>query len=229
MPTRTSTKAPSAKSGDRDASQDKRKISDTSPSRSSDSRASASRSAASRSAASRNSSRKSSAKPLDKAARARSSAETAATAPRSAPRRRNTNQAGVASTSKARAGSSPLGREQIEHFRSLLLVERARLEEEREQIRNRAGAVDTALPEEGEGDNEDTADLAAAMMDKEMDLSVEDEIEDLLAGVDHALQKIEDGTYGICDMAGEVIPPSRLELIPWAALCVECQALAEGQ
>jgi RNA polymerase-binding transcription factor DksA len=62
-----------------------------------------------------------------------------------------------------------------------------------------------------------------------MDLSVEDEIEDLLAAVDHALQKMEDGTYGICDMAGETIPPARLELIPWAALCVECQALAEGE
>jgi RNA polymerase-binding transcription factor DksA len=62
-----------------------------------------------------------------------------------------------------------------------------------------------------------------------MDLSVEDEIEDLLAAVDHALQKIEDGTYGICDMSGETIPTGRLELIPYAALTVECQALAEGQ
>lgn len=102
----------------------------------------------------------------------------------------------------------------IEHFQSLLLTERARLEEEREQIRSRSGSVDGALPEEGEGGDEDTADLAAAMMDKEMDLSVEDEIEDLLAAVDHALQKIEDGTYGICDMSGEPIPVSRLELIP---------------
>jgi len=130
---------------------------------------------------------------------------------------------------KARSGGSKLSDEQIEYFQSLLLAERARLEEEREQIRSRSGAVDGALPEEGEGGDEDTADLAAAMMDKEMDLSVEDEIEDLLAAVDHALQKMEDGTYGVCDMAGETIPSSRLELIPWAALCVECQALAEGE
>jgi DnaK suppressor protein len=140
-----------------------------------------------------------------------------------------TGVAGSERSGKARSGGSKLSDEQIEYFQSLLLAERARLEEEREQIRSRSGAVDGALPEEGEGGDEDTADLAAAMMDKEMDLSVEDEIEDLLAAVDHALQKMEDGTYGVCDMAGETIPASRLELIPWAALCVECQALAEGE
>ena len=123
---------------------------------------------------------------------------------------------------------SPLSAKQIEHFRNLLLTERARLEEEREQIRSRSGAVDGALPEEGEGGDEDTADLANAMMDKEMDLSVEDEIEDLLSAVDHALKKIEEGTYGICDMSGEPIPAGRLELIPYAALTVECQAISEG-
>jgi len=117
---------------------------------------------------------------------------------------------------------------QLEHFQGLLLAERVRLEEEREQIRARSGSVDGALPEEGDGGDEDTADLASAMMDKEMDLSLEDEIEDLLGAVDHALQKIEDGTYGICDMSGDAIPLSRLELIPYAALTVECQALAEG-
>jgi RNA polymerase-binding protein DksA len=126
-------------------------------------------------------------------------------------------------------GKTYLTAKQIEHFRGLLMAERARLEEEREQIRSRSGSVDGALPEEGEGGDEDTADLASAMMDKEMDLSVEDEIEDLLAAVDHAMQKIEDGTYGVCDMSGEPIPTGRLELIPYAALTVECQALAEGQ
>ena len=133
-----------------------------------------------------------------------------------------------AAKSKSKIGG-PLSAKEIAHFQGLLLQERARLEEEREQIRSRSGSVDGALPEEGEGGDEDTADLASALMDKEMDLSVEDEIEDLLAAVDHAMQKIDDGTYGVCDMSGEPIPASRLELIPWAALTVECQALAEGQ
>jgi DnaK suppressor protein len=116
----------------------------------------------------------------------------------------------------------------IDHFRSLLIEERQRMEEELEQVRNRTTDMDNGLPEEGESGDEDTADLASAMMDKEMDLSVEDELEDTLMQVDRAFQKIEEGTYGICDVSGEPIPISRLELIPYAILTVECQAMAES-
>jgi len=117
----------------------------------------------------------------------------------------------------------------IEYFRNLLLSERGRLEDERDTIRASGLDMDGALPEEGEGGDEDTADLASAMMDKEMDLAVEEELEDLMAAIDHALQKIDDGTYGVCDMSGQNIPRGRLELIPWASLTAECQAMAEGE
>lgn len=116
----------------------------------------------------------------------------------------------------------------IEHFRALLVEERTRLQEELEQVRNRSTDMGSALPEDSESGDEDAADLASAMMDKEMDLSVEDELEDLLNQIDRAFQKIEEGTYGICDVSGEPIPRSRLELIPFATLTVECQAMAEG-
>jgi RNA polymerase-binding protein DksA len=117
----------------------------------------------------------------------------------------------------------------IDHFRSLLLEERARLEGELEGLRSRSTDVEGSLPDEGESGDEDTADLAAAMMDKEIDLSVEDEVMDLLNAIDHALEKMEEGTYGICDISGEAIPKSRLELIPWASLTVACQAMSEGE
>ena len=116
----------------------------------------------------------------------------------------------------------------IEHFRGLLLQEMARLEEEREYLRRSSGDMDGNLPEDAEGE-EDTADLASSLMDKEMDLSVEEEIEETMGHIEHAFQKIDDGTYGICDVSGKPIPRSRLELIPWASLTVECQAIAEGE
>ena len=40
--------------------------------------------------------------------------------------------------------------------------------------------------------------------------------------VDRALEKLDEGTYGICDDCGEAIAPERLEAIPWTALCVRC-------
>ncbi len=116
----------------------------------------------------------------------------------------------------------------LDYFRDLLLQERARLEDERDTIRNSGKDMDGALPEEGEGGDEDTADLASSMMDKEMDLAVEEEIEDMIESIDHAMQKMEDGTYGICDMSGDHISRGRLELLPWASLTAECQALSEG-
>jgi DnaK suppressor protein len=141
------------------------------------------------------------------------------------------NTSSTVATGAATNGIPPQQRADldIEYYRGLLLAERGRLEAERDQIRNRGLDMDGALPEEGEGGEEDTADLASAMMDKEFDLSVEDEIEEMLLSVDHALKKMEDGTYGICDMSGENIPLGRLELIPWASLTVECQALSEGE
>ena len=37
-----------------------------------------------------------------------------------------------------------------------------------------------------------------------------------------ALAKIEDGTYGLCDLCGALIPEERLEARPWSVLCVRC-------
>jgi DnaK suppressor protein len=51
------------------------------------------------------------------------------------------------------------------------------------------------------------------------------ELDAMLRDVDRALQKIEDGTYGICDRCGELIPEARLEARSWSVLCVECAAL----
>lgn len=115
----------------------------------------------------------------------------------------------------------------IAYYRDRLFDEMARLEEEREYLRRSAGDMDGNLPEDSDSE-EDTADLASSLMDKEMDMSVEEEIEETLAAIDHALQKIEDGTYGICDVSGEPIPKTRLELLPWASLTAQMQAMAEG-
>ena len=115
----------------------------------------------------------------------------------------------------------------IEHYRQLLLDEMARLEEERDYVRKSNSDMDGNLPEDAEGD-EDTTDLASSLMDKEMDLSVEEEIEETMAAIEHALRKMEDGTYGICDVSNQPISKSRLELIPWASLTAQMQSMTEG-
>jgi DnaK suppressor protein len=45
-----------------------------------------------------------------------------------------------------------------------------------------------------------------------------------ISDIDHALEKLDEGSYGICDRCGEPIPEARLEALPVSALCVECAA-----
>ncbi|RYX84575.1 hypothetical protein EON83_09505 [bacterium] len=116
----------------------------------------------------------------------------------------------------------------VAHYRDRLFEEIAKFEEEREYLRSSSSDADGNLPEDPDSD-EDTADLASSLMDKEMDMSVEEEIEETMTAIDHALQKIQDGTYGICDVSGEPIPKSRLELLPWASLTAQMQAMSEGE
>ena len=51
----------------------------------------------------------------------------------------------------------------------------------------------------------------------------------MLEDVDRALAKIEEGTYGICDRCGRLIPEARLEARPWSVLCVECATIRAGR
>ncbi|MGH2672395.1 MAG: TraR/DksA family transcriptional regulator [Actinomycetota bacterium] len=51
------------------------------------------------------------------------------------------------------------------------------------------------------------------------------ELEAMLRDVERALEKLEEGTYGICDRCGRLIPEARLDARPWSVLCVDCAAL----
>ena len=69
----------------------------------------------------------------------------------------------------------------------------------------------------------DSGDMSQSIFDREMDATVGEGIERRLGEVERALQKIEDGTYGVCDDTGEEIPRGRLEAVPEAVRTVEAQ------
>jgi len=54
-------------------------------------------------------------------------------------------------------------------------------------------------------------------------LALEKHTRELLAEVEHALHKFEEGTYGLCDVCGKPIDPARLEALPQASLCLSCK------
>ena len=71
------------------------------------------------------------------------------------------------------------------------------------------------------GKREEEADEASEL---EKRLALEERLGESLNKVEHALQKYEAGTYGLCDSCGQSIEKARLEAIPQASLCLSCKA-----
>lgn len=114
----------------------------------------------------------------------------------------------------------------LEFFRQLLEDERDRLLAiERELIENSRQAKDSM---EGFSDSDDVpADIAAQASEREKDQILSVSVQNTLSQIDLALERIDDGTYGICEISGEAIPEARLERIPWASTTVEYQKMLE--
>ena len=74
---------------------------------------------------------------------------------------------------------------------------------------------------------QDPADMAANAYTKELLMSMSTNDRQLLDSIDAALSRIEEGEYGKCDNCGELIHEKRLEALPWAQHCVDCQELNE--
>ena len=111
-------------------------------------------------------------------------------------------------------------------------VIRSRLEQERkqltEELEQRSDSSHLTERRDGSpfGKIEEEANGAA---DLEKRVALQSRIRDTLVQLEHALQKLDEGTYGLCDSCEQPINPARLETLRLAALCVSCKALQEGQ
>lgn len=71
------------------------------------------------------------------------------------------------------------------------------------------------------------ADAGSDAYDRDFALSLLSQEQDSLYEIDQALKRIENGTYGVCEMSGKAIPKARLEALPFTRYTVECQAEIE--
>ncbi len=77
--------------------------------------------------------------------------------------------------------------------------------------------------EEEDFTQHDSGDMSQSLFTREVDATVEQQVERRLENVERALQKIDEGTYGLSDESGEPIPKGRLEAVPEAVRTVEEQ------
>jgi RNA polymerase-binding protein DksA len=112
----------------------------------------------------------------------------------------------------------------LDKFREFLLAERTRLEEELHEIEDRASRVDEGdRSSEISAYDDHPADLASETFEREKDLAIGESVEAMLHKVISALEKIDRGTYGLCDACNRPIKKARLKALPFATLCLNCQ------
>ena len=92
---------------------------------------------------------------------------------------------------------------------------RQRLEAERERLAAQLEALEERTQRKHDGE------------ERGQEMALEENIEDLLQRVEAAFEKIDRGTYGVCDACGRSIKMARLKALPYATLCVECQGRME--
>jgi DnaK suppressor protein len=107
-----------------------------------------------------------------------------------------------------------------------------RLEAKRDELRTNISGLTEAHPvptdpiEASQGPN-DFEDIATDFLEIQKEQSVLVNEQTLLTEVLRALQRIDDGRYGVCVTCGNPIPEKRLEAIPWAARDVKCEQALE--
>ncbi|HEY7908963.1 MAG TPA: TraR/DksA C4-type zinc finger protein [Thermomicrobiales bacterium] len=108
-----------------------------------------------------------------------------------------------------------------------LAAQKEKLLAERERLHGEKRAIDQDLIQLGRSQADDGASVGNHMADEggsiqeaDNDLAVRGNVEQVLAEVEHALKKLEDGTYGICEDTGEPISHARLEALPYARYTV---------
>jgi RNA polymerase-binding transcription factor len=112
--------------------------------------------------------------------------------------------------------------EKYKKQQELLETERKRLNDELAQMQNNASTAEERREGSPFGKREEEA---TETLELEKRLTLENRIRQELSKVEHALDKIQNGTYGICDNCGKPIDPERMEALPQATVCMNCKAL----
>jgi DnaK suppressor protein len=106
-----------------------------------------------------------------------------------------------------------------EQVRSALVAERERLLAE----------LGESITPPGQMTYGSQAAAASQVFDQQRDLALRERAEQHLELVDAALARLDDGSFGLCLRCGKPIAPERLEALPWAAHCIECQRIVDRQ
>jgi DnaK suppressor protein len=113
-----------------------------------------------------------------------------------------------------------LSQRDLERFKIRLLEERARILSDMDKLVRESNEL-------GKDGTMDIGDEASDLSSRQLLLSLNEADRKKLLEIEEALERMEEGTYGICEECGEPISIKRLEVKPTALYCVECKSRLE--
>lgn len=104
----------------------------------------------------------------------------------------------------------------------------SRLKAEREELQAQLTTIEedtfAVTQSDSSGDvglDDESADAGTATFEREKDLSIENNVRDLLQKIERALKRVQDGTYGMCERCGKPIEKARIKALPYVDLCIK--------
>jgi RNA polymerase-binding protein DksA len=123
-----------------------------------------------------------------------------------------------------RSGEDPWSEEEVAELRAGLLEDVQRL---RSEILAAEEAISGLLRDSGGGAGDDEADTGTKNISREHEMALANNAREMLRQTEHALERVDSGTYGYCESCGNPIGKARLQAFPRATLCVECKQRQE--
>ena len=111
--------------------------------------------------------------------------------------------------------------QEIGELRTRLESERRELADQLTTIEDQAFAATQSDISGDVGVDDESADAGTATFEREKELSIEQNVRDLIQKIDRALKRIDDGTYGICEVCGKPIEKARIKALPYVDLCIK--------
>jgi RNA polymerase-binding protein DksA len=123
-----------------------------------------------------------------------------------------------------RPGEDPWTPEEVEEARSGLHAEIERL---RAEISSSQEALTGLMRDSGDGAGDDDADTGTKNITREHEMALAANARERLYQNERALERLDSGTYGLCENCGKPIGKARMQAFPSATLCVECKQKQE--
>lgn len=119
------------------------------------------------------------------------------------------------------AGRTTYSKKELDDLRERLVAEREELQAQLTTIVEQSFANSQSDISGEVSFDEENADAGTFTFERERDLSIENNVRDLLGKVERALGRMDEGTFGLCSRCGKPIEKARLKALPYVDLCLK--------